>query len=140
MNEQIDRTIRHNSGLERSRSFGYQTRKASSRERIFAGLMAQARTPTSMRYHDSAIFVAIAHFSLVNCVKNAEHTPFTSTYFALLTNLKYKRMYDDPEHSTNILFYLKFVSSAWPYTFDRCQKRFLYVSYATNARNGDANT
>ena len=38
-----------------------------------------------MGYHDSATFVAIAHFSFVNCVKNAGHTPFTSTYFALLT-------------------------------------------------------
>ena len=75
-----------------------------------------------MHYHDSATLVAIAHFSLVNCVKNAGHTPFTSTYFAILTNFKYKRMYDDPEHSTNIILYLKFVCSVWLYTFDRVPK------------------
>ena len=94
-----------------------------------------------MRYHDSATPVAIAHFSLVNCVKNAGHTPFTSTYFALLTNFKYKRMYDDPEQSTNILFYLTFVCSVWPYTFDWVPKAvFCMWAIATNAKNGDVNS
>ena len=80
------------------------------------------RTNTDVtRYHGSATLVAIAHFFFVNCVTNAGHTSFTSTYFALLTNFKYKRMYDDPAHSTNILLNLKFVCLVWPYTF--CQAR-----------------
>ena len=44
-------------------------------------------------------------------------------------------MYDDPEYSTNILLYLKFVCSVWPYIFARVPKAtFLYVSLATNSK------
>ena len=61
-----------------------------------------------MYYHDSDAIVIIAHFCLVNCVKNAGLTPFNSTYFAHLANFEYKRRYDYPGHSTNVLLYVNF--------------------------------
>ena len=73
-----------------------------------------------MYYHDSDAIVIIAHFCLVNCVKNAGLTPFNSTYFAHLANFEYKRRYDYPEHSTNVF-------PVWPYTSDRVPKAFFFM-------------
>ena len=63
-----------------------------------------------------------------------------STYFVLLTDFKYKRMNDDPEHSTNILYTWNCMLGVAVYFWPGAKSGFWKVSYAINAKNGDVNT
>ena len=107
--------------------FPFQTRKAVTGA-YFRALDGARTNIYVMRYHDSATIVAIAYFSLVFCIKNAGHTPFTSTYFALLTIFKYKRMYDDPKNKHSFILDICMLGVA-VYFLPGTKSGFLYVSY-----------
>ena len=94
----------------------------------FRALVGASTNTYVIRYHDSATLVTIAHLSLVNCVKNAGHTPSTSTYFALLTIFKYKRMYDDPKNKHSFILDICMLGVA-VYFLPGTKSVFLYVSY-----------
>ena len=91
-------------------------------------------------YHDSATLVAIPHFSLANCVKNAGHTPFTSTYFALLTNLSIKECMITLSIQQTFFYTWNLYVQCGRILLTGCQKRCFVGELCHQLKNGDVNT